>query len=118
MTKDWWSIVAHYDALGALNPSILGIAALARHIQESELAVGLFAWTSMSDLCIVQAEVSYPYEGPYLRVAPRADGTIEFRYIDTMVEADQWHRTVAAADVIPRLRRFLAELNWFAARTR
>jgi hypothetical protein len=113
MTKDWPSIVARYAEAATSDPSIAGIAALARHIQETELSSGLFGWASMFDLCITQTEASYPYDGPYLRVAPRLEGMVEFRYIDTRVEAQQWQRTVPATEVIPRLHSFLGQLHWF-----
>jgi hypothetical protein len=90
------------------------VAALARHIQETELSSGLFGWTSMFDLCITQTEVSYPYYGPYLRVSPQPEGMVELRYIDTPVEAKQWQRTVPAEAAISTLREFLHQLHWFA----
>lgn len=113
MTQDWPSIVARYANVAPADPSIAGIGTLARHIQETELSSGLFGWTSMFDLCITQTAVSYPYDGPYLRVAPRSDGMVEFRYIDTHVEDQQWHRNVPATDVIARLHSFLRQLHWF-----
>lgn len=69
----------------------------------------------MFDLCITQTEVTYPYNGPYLRVSPMHDGLIEFRYIDTFQTDRQWHREVAGNEVIPRLSKFLAQLHWAAA---
>jgi hypothetical protein len=113
MTKDWSAIVARYAVAATSDPSIEGVAALARHIQETELSSGLFGWTSMFDLCITQTEVSYPYHGPYLRIKPQPAGMVEFRYIDTFVEAKQWQRTVPAAEVIPRLHSFLGQPHWF-----
>ena len=76
---------------------------------------GLFGWTSMLDLCIVQTEVSYPYDGPLLRLSPVSDHQIEFRYIDTHDKAQQWHRTVDAEQALPRLIKFLDQLRWFPA---
>jgi len=115
ITRPWHSIVRRY--VGHPNPdaSIDGMAALARHIQESELSGGLFGWTSMFDLCIAQTEVTYPYVGPYLRVRPLFNGQIEFRYLDTPDESMQWQRTVPAEEGIQRLRGFLAQLHWFGA---
>ena len=69
----------------------------------------------MFDLCITQTEVSYPYEGPYLRVSPVLNGWLKFRYFDTMVKSQQWQRTVPASETIARLHGFLAQLHWFAA---
>jgi hypothetical protein len=112
MTKDWASIVARYAEVAHLSPSIDGVAALARHIHETVLSSALFGWTSMFDLCITQTEVTYPYDGPFLRVRPQPDGLVEFRYIDTQIEANQWHRRVPAEQVIPRLNSFIGQLHW------
>ncbi len=69
----------------------------------------------MYDLCITQTVVTYPYSGPYLRVSPKQDGHIEFRYIDTMQTENQWHRSVAPEEAIPRLLKFLDQLRWFSS---
>jgi hypothetical protein len=81
------------------------------------LAGGLFAWTSMHDLCIVQRPERYPYDGPVLRVSPVSEGQLEFRYEDTRQRGKQWHRTVDAAEAMPRLLKFLDQLRWFPAET-
>jgi hypothetical protein len=114
MTKDWPSIVARYAETPTSEVSINGVATLARYIRETALSSGLFGWTSMFDLCITQTEVFYPYDGPYLRVRPLLDGMVEFRYLDTQIEGQQWHRTVPASETVARLRSFLAQLHWFA----
>lgn len=41
----------------------------ARRIDQSALVQGLFAYTSMFDLDILEREVSYPYDGPFLRLS-------------------------------------------------
>jgi hypothetical protein len=115
MTRPWPSIVHQYDEYSNPDSSIIGVASLVNHIHESELSAGLFAWTSMFDLCITQTEVAYPYNGPYLRVKPLFNGQIEFRYLDTPDESKQWHRTVPAGEAVPRLRHFLAQLHWFGS---
>jgi hypothetical protein len=35
--------------------------------------------------------------------------------VDTFDKAKQWHRTVDAAQALPRLIKFLDELRWFPA---
>lgn len=67
----------------------------------------------MFDLCITQNEVTYPYNGPYPKVSPLANGAIEFRYVDTYQINDQWHRLIESKDAIPRLISFLEQLHWF-----
>jgi len=87
---------------------------LIREIEASPYVNGLFAWKSMHDLCIVQTpEVSYPYDGPLLRISPRLDGQVEFRYIDTLIEENQWFRVVDGANAFDRLERFIEQLHWF-----
>jgi hypothetical protein len=115
MTKSWPEIVAHYDAVRGDSRSIQALATLARRITETALASGLFAWTSMLDLCVVQTEVSYPYNGPLLRISAVSNEQLEFRYEDTLDKTKQWHRTVDADEAIPRMLRFLDQLRWFPA---
>ena len=114
MTRPWADIVAHYESLEKPTSSIEGITVLTRYIRDSHLAKGLFAWTSMCDLCIAQTVVYYPYDGPYLRVQPLVDDQLEFRYIDTFDTNKQWCRTSSAVDAISRLNSFLDQLHWFS----
>jgi hypothetical protein len=112
MTKTWPDIVAHYDGYDGDWQSIRALGNLAREVSQGLLGPGLFAWTSMHDLCIVQKEVTYPYNGPFLRLSPVSNNEIEFRYIDTRIAAKQWHRMVKAEHAVPRLHKFLDELRW------
>lgn len=115
MTQPWPQIVARYEDYKGEQRSIRALEKLARQISERPLAKGLFAWTSMFDLCIVQTPVSYPYDGPLLRISPIGQDRIEFRYFDTREEANQWHRVVDADQALPRLIKFLDQLRWFPA---
>ncbi|MCV2366475.1 hypothetical protein LNV23_23880, partial [Paucibacter sp. DJ1R-11] len=111
VNKPWSAIVAHYAEYDG--PSMQAMHALAERIASGPLATGLYAWTSMFDLCITQTEAVYPYTGPYLKVSPLADGQIEFRYLDTMEQGKQWHRVVEPEAAIARLLEFLKNLHWF-----
>ncbi len=106
--------MGRYSDAATTDQAVLGVAALARHIEETSLSSGLFGWTSMFDLCIAQTAMSYPYAGPHLRVSPLSEGLIEFRYVDTAIAPKQWKRTVHATEAIARLHGFLAQLNWVA----
>lgn len=88
---------------------------LCRHIAASPLASGLFVQTFMFDLRISQTPFNSDVLRPHLRISPLQSGLIEFRYVDTMVKADQWHRTVESTDVLPRFLKFLDQLHWFPA---
>jgi hypothetical protein len=113
MIQPWPKIVEHYEQYLAVQPSLRGLATVARFIDESPLAGGLHAWTSMHTLCIVQTEVSYPYQGPMLVVSAAAANQIEFRYADTPDKTKQWHRTVDPDQAVERLLSFLDQLRWF-----
>ena len=113
MNKPWPVIVAQYAECTERGAEMQAMLALVQRIAGSQLAVGLFAWTSMFDLCITQTAVTYPYDGPYLKISPRQNGRIEFRYLDTRAEDKQWVRVVDPVDTIPRLLKFLHQLHWF-----
>ena len=112
MTRPWREIVAGYATYPGAWRSIHALETLTRQISESPLSTGLFAWTSMFDLCIAQNEVSYPYDGPRLRISPLSPDQLEFRYEDTLDKAKQWHRTVDSEEAAARLLKFLDQLRW------
>jgi hypothetical protein len=105
--------MAQYAEYAERDPTMLAMLAIAQRIAHSPLATGLHAWTSMLDLCITQTEVTYPYNGSYLKVSPLRNGLVEFRYLDTQDKGKQWSRTVEAHDAVPRLLKFLDQLRWF-----
>jgi hypothetical protein len=88
-----------------------GMLRLVEQIEASPYSQALYGWTSMLDLCIVQVPCTYPYNGPYLRISPRGDGTMEFRYVDTNIESRQWHRIVKDGEAFQRLERFIDQLH-------
>jgi hypothetical protein len=94
MTRPWADIADFYRWLVKGGMSIGANVRLVEQVEGSCYARGLHAWTSMHDLCIVQVPCTFPYDGPYLRISPRFDGTIEFRYIDTPFYEKQWRRVV------------------------
>lgn len=65
----------------------------------------------MNDLCVQQADVA-PYSGPYLRLSPQADGTIEFRYVDKQIEKRQWKRLESPETAVARLDSLIEQLHW------
>jgi hypothetical protein len=113
--NDWLSIAAHYEDAAKADASMSGVAQLVYHIRDSKLLSTLFGWTSMYDLCITQTKVSYPYDGPFLRISPVSNGMVEFRYIDTQIQSQQLQRTVSASETVARFNSFLAQLHWFTA---
>jgi hypothetical protein len=99
MTQPWPQIVARYEDYKGEQRSIRALETLARQISQSPSAKGLFGWTSMFDLCIVQTPVRYPYDGPLLRISPIEKDQMEFRYFDTRKEANQqWTPTKPCRD--------------------
>jgi hypothetical protein len=115
MTQPWESIRQFYlDRQTEGLPSVGPMVELVTKIVNSPYASGLHAWTSMFDLCIVQVPVSYPYEGPYLKVVSADGGKLDFRYIDIRDQSKQWHRLVDGADAFHRLESFIDQLHWFS----
>lgn len=112
ITRSWASIVETYEQSGSSNPAVAALAALSRHVRDSDLSVALFGWTSVLDLCIIQRPEGWPPLAPYLVIEPLHDGNLEFRYLDTLERQKQWHRTVPAADAVVQLERFLKQLHW------
>ncbi len=115
MTRHWPEIRTTYEEWVAGGLNLQSMVRLVGQIESSRLR-DLFAWTSMHDLCIVQTAVVYPYDGPYLRISPRFDGTLEFRYQDTYRKDHQWHRVVPEEQAFERLLRFTDELCWYPRR--
>ena len=113
LVKPWSEIRGYYAEMVSPEPAVASMLKLVSAIESSRYAAGLFAWTSMLDLCIVQTPVSYPFAGPYLRISPCAHGQLEFRYLDTFVKARQWSRTVDGSEGFARLERFIDQLHWF-----
>ena len=119
MTRPWKSIRKRYADITAAQheaDSVLYFKAmlnLVTAIEQSRYATGLHGWTSMHDLYIDQTPVNYPYDGPRLKISPLHEGKLEFRYIDTPLEAKQWHRVVDQSEGFARLEKFLKQLHWF-----
>jgi hypothetical protein len=112
--KPWKDIAAFYRDLVRRGMQIQGMLHLTEQIEASRYATGIFGETSMHDLCVMQTAGAFPL-GPYLRISPRFDGTVEFRYIDTHVSARQWRRVVKDEDAFARLIGFFDQLHWFAS---
>jgi hypothetical protein len=117
MLRPWKDIAAFYRDLASGGMQIHGMLHLAEQIEASRYATGIYGETSMHDLCIMQTAGAFP-GGPYLRISPRFDGTVEFRYVDTHVSARQWHRVVKEDDAFGRLVGFFSQLHWFAKSAR
>jgi len=113
MTRPWREILDYYSGLVDAGLPFQSMVILVQRIHLSAYSNGLFAWTSMQDLCIAQTPVEYPNNAPYLRISPLANDKLEFRYLDTPVEGQQWHRIVAGESAFARLERFIKHLHWF-----
>lgn len=113
--QPWSKIVDSYERYAGDRPSMRAMTRLSRFISQTHLARGLFAWTSMHDLCIVQTEVTYPYHGPRLVVSPKGDDQVEFQYVGALDKSKQLHRDVACDQAVPSLLEVLNQLRWFPA---
>jgi len=114
MIKPWKDIGTFYQELVVNGLPFQAMVRLVEQIETSRYAGGVHGETSMHDLCVTQLPSSAYPDGPYLRISPRIDGTIEFRYIDTYVRERQWHRVVKGDDAFSRLLGFFDQLHWFA----
>ena len=113
MIRPWKEIGAYYQDLVINGLPFQAMVRLVEQIEASRYAGGVHGETSMHDLLVTQlASGSYP-DGPHLRISPRIDGTIEFRYIDTYVRERQWHRLVKGEDAFSRLAGLFDQLHWF-----
>ena len=117
MHRPWSEIRDHY-AKDLPGLDLRWMRGLVAHLEQSGKAASLFGFTSMSDLVISQTPPSYPVLPPHLRISPRPDGTLQFRYIDAQRAEDQWHRTVAGAEGVRRLESFFEQLRWFGGETK
>lgn len=116
MIRTWGDIKTFYQGLVTNGAPLQGMVRLVEQIEGSPYAGGVHGETQMYELRLTQIPSSSVYpDGPHLRISPRFDGTIEFRYIDTYVEKKQWHRVVEEGDAFSRLVRFFDQLRWFGA---
>ena len=113
MIVSWPQIIQRYQERVKSGADLKAMLHLAEDIEHSHYHHGLFAWTSIDDLCVVQTRVEYPYDGPYLRISPQFNRTIDFRSVDTFFRAKQWQQTVQEYDAFARLEKFFEQLNWF-----
>ncbi len=112
MTRPWEDIVKTFQERIEGGLKVQFMLNFVKEIMSSNYASGLYAWTSMHDMCIVQNAVKYPYDGPTLIISPIFNGTVEFRYIDTHIKERQWNRTVNENELFPTLEKFIEQLHW------
>ncbi len=115
MVRSWPEIEKTYQEYVKADVHVQAMLNLVKNIESSPYVSGLYAWISMHDLCIVQNQVTYPYEGPYLRISPLFNGKVEFRYIDTFIKEKQWCREVDEQDIFARLEGVIKQLHWFVS---
>ena len=113
MIQSWDDIRRYYTDLASRGPWLASMKELVGQIEISPTLSRLYAWTSMHDLHVVQTPVAHPYDGPCLVISPKADGSVDFRYVDTVIASKQWHRVVPGHEAFFRLQRFTDELHWF-----
>lgn len=115
LIQPWEAIEQFYVRMADRASAAPHLAQLVAAIRKSRYVSGLYAWTSMLDLCVVQTPATYPYHGPLLRISPVGSDALEFRYEDTSDKSKQWHRTVSGGSGFARLEHFIAQLGWFPA---
>jgi hypothetical protein len=110
MTYSWSQLAAHYRGFG--DPSIKAIADLCEYIDSRRIRSGIHGWQSMCDLGIAQIPV-WHWDAPHLWITPVSRGEVEFRYVDSFVKQQQWHRRDPADAIIHRFKNTMRQLNWF-----
>ena len=111
MIRPWKDIKQYYADLVAAGVPLNAMVELVEQIEASKYIHGIYAWTSMHDLAIVQT----PSVGmPYLKISPPRKGKMTFEYLDTHVDARIWRRVVDEAEAFSRLERFFDQLHWFS----
>ncbi len=110
MTRSWNKLSEHYR--GRNEESLVALGDLCQKIDDGYFSAVVYGWSSMWDLCIVQNKVAYPYDGPYLKISPTSENELEFRYVDTNMEAKQWFRVYAAAEYEEAFNSFIEKLHW------
>jgi hypothetical protein len=112
--RTWSEIKSDYEKFQS---PLKGMVELVERLETSRYASGVWAWTSMTDLCLAQMPIiDDPYSAPYLKISPHLNGNVEFRYLDTHVGSRQWHRVVSEAEAFSRLEKFFEQLHWFGHR--
>ena len=114
MIRTWRDVYAHYESYPGA--TLAGMRELVDSIQNSPYASSLYPWTSMFDLCISHTPVTHEEVvrgAPYLRISPKSNTAIEFRYIDTPNKDRQWVRTCTPDESFNRLEHFFRQIHWF-----
>lgn len=110
--QSWSEIRERYLGLPSDNDFRDEMLNLVEHISSSTVADGIYVWTSMFDLCITQTRHA-PSEGePHLRISPKRNQQIEFRYIDTYKTEKQWSRVVESKKSKDRFDKFIEQMHW------
>lgn len=115
LSQDWNDIRNRYQTVFPSESWAASMIALVDHVAESPVGQGLHPWTAMFDLIITQTgdapeDGTYPF--PHLRISPKSNGKIEFRYVDTLDQGRQWKREVESSRAIQQFDKFVGQLGW------
>jgi hypothetical protein len=108
----WSEAEAHLARAAGQGPALQAMLRLVQDVQRSRLAAGLHAWIAHDDLCVGQQPAALALDLPHLRISPRPDGRLDFRYVDTTPLRREWRVTVEAELAFERLALFLERLHW------
>lgn len=119
LPQGWHDIREHYRSVSERESWADVMLGLVDHIAQSRVGASLYPWTAMFDLLITQTP-SAPEEGgypmPHLRISPKHNQKIEFRYVDTFVKGRQWVRVVDSHQAVDRFDKFVEQLGWLTKR--
>ena len=114
-SQTWDDVRDRYQSVSDTESWVSAMLELVDHISSSPVGKGLYPWTSMFDLIITQTPTA-PFGGSYpmplLKISPKGNGKIEFRYADTGDEDRQWIREVHQEQATSRFDGFIDQLGW------
>jgi hypothetical protein len=111
----WEDVTSFLGNAASRIERLTALSNLASEIARSRYAPGLHPWTSMHDLCLSQVASPTRHQFPHLRISALSGDALEFRYIDTAIRSNQWHRQATPAEAFSRLESFFSQLNWFGS---
>lgn len=112
MHKAWPEITEFYKQLASDHPSLMPMANLIKEIRNIHGIERLYAWTSVSNLCMAQTLPTCPFRGSYFEIVPTQD-KVEIRYVDPMRPGSESCRQKKYSEAACCLRRALTDVGWF-----
>lgn len=118
MTRSWSDLVEHYHFKSGddqYDVAVGGMSLLCDWLDKNANQWGLYGFTSMHTLTIVQTEPFYPLHDSQqrLEVSPKPEGVVFFEFKPNAVETNStYQREVVPEDTILQFCKFLKQIGW------